>query len=169
MKDLGELLYTPTEIEMFIAKLAIKLNKDYKKSVPVLVGVLNGSFYFVADLTRKLTFVHEVGFVDAKSYKDNVSTGAVEIKRLNVSIEGRNVLIIEDIIDTGTTIKYLKETFLGWKAKEVKVCTLLNRCTTFKADYIGTEVETKKFLVGYGLDLDNQFRNLPYIMACGGS
>ena len=169
MRDLGELLYTSTEIDAFVTKLALRLNKDYKKRVPILVGVLNGSFYFVADLTRKLTFVHDIGFADVRSYKDNKSTGVAELKHLNASVEGRSVLIIEDIIDSGVTIKYLKEFLLDLKAKEVKVCTLLNRCSTFKADYVGVEVETKKFLVGYGLDLDNQFRNLPYIMACGGS
>ena len=169
MKELGRILYKQSDIEFIIDKLARQLNKDYKNQMPVLVSVLNGSFVFTADLIRKLTFVHEVSFVQLKSYEGVKSTGSVKLlKDFGISVVDRSVLFIEDIIDTGLTVQFLKRYALDCDAKEVKVCTLLNRCKSFKADYVGTEVESAKFLVGYGLDLDNQFRNLPYILECGG-
>ena len=170
MKELGKILYKESDIVIIVDKLARQLNRDYKHQTPVLVGVLNGSFVFMADLVRRLTFVHDIDFVQLASYKNNKSSGEVAItKTLTNSVESRSVLIIEDIVDSGLSIKYLKERlFYFHTPKDVRVCTLLNRCKTFKADYIGTEVESTKFLVGYGLDLDNQFRNLPYIIECGG-
>ena len=167
-RDLGKVLYKESDIAVIVDKLARQLNRDYKKQTPVLVGVLNGSFIFMADLVRRLTFVHETWFMQVSSYASNTSSGIVQIKDKNIDFGNRPIILIEDIIDTGLTIKRLKEFCLGCYAKDVKVCTLLNRCKTFKADYIGTEVESTKFLVGYGLDLDNQFRNLPYIIECGG-
>ena len=167
-KELGKILYKESDIVIIVDKLARQLNRDYKKQTPVLVGVLNGSFIFMADLIRRLTFVHEVGFVQVSSYVNNTSSGNVQIKDWNVDFSDKSVILVEDIVDSGLTVKRLKEFCLGWHAKDVRVCTLLNRCKTFKADYIGTEVESTKFLVGYGLDLDNQFRNLPYIIECGG-
>ena len=167
-RELGKVLYKESDIAVIVDKLARQLNRDYKKQTPVLVGVLNGSFIFMADLVRRLTFVHEVGFVQTSSYENNKSSGIVQIKDRNVDFGDKPIILIEDIIDTGLTIKRLKEFCLGCHVKDVKVCTLLNRCKIFKADYIGAEVESTKFLVGYGLDLDNQFRNLPYIIECGG-
>jgi hypoxanthine phosphoribosyltransferase len=168
VKELGKILYKQSEIEYFVNKLACQLNKDYKKQTPVLVGVLNGSFIFMADLVRQLTFVHEVTFLKAVSYEANRSSGCVEVTKVFSLRPQSDVIIIEDIVDSGLTmqslIKYTKE----FGPRTVRVCTLLNRCKTFKADYIGAEVESTKFLVGYGLDLDNQFRNLPYIIECGG-
>ena len=167
-RELGKVLYKESDIAVIVDKLARQLNRDYKKQTPVLVGVLNGSFIFMADLVRRLTFVHETWFMQVSSYTSNTSSGIVQIKDRNVDFGDKSIILIEDIIDTGLTIKRLKEFCLGCHVKDVKVCTLLNRCKTFKADYIGTEVESTKFLVGYGLDLDNQFRNLPYIIECGG-
>ena len=86
----------------------------------------------------------------------------------DVGIADKSVILIEDIVDSGQTVNFLRSFLNNRHARDVRVCTLLNRCKTFKADYIGTEVESTKFLVGYGLDLDNQFRNLPYIIECGG-
>jgi hypoxanthine phosphoribosyltransferase len=168
-KELGKVLIHSEQIAQAVRVLAQKLNKDYKHQTPVLVGVLNGSFIFMADLVRQLSFVHEVQFIQVASYKDNKSTGFVSVVGdSSVSIESRDVIVVEDIIDSGVTVTFLKEHLESWHAKTIKVCTLLNRCKTFKADYIGFELTTDKFLVGYGLDLDNQFRNFPYIIECGG-
>ena len=168
-EGLGKVLIHSEQIALAVRMLAQKLNKDYKHQSPLLVSVLNGSFIFTADLVRQLNFVHEVCFIHLISYKDNKTTGEVSMMRApNVVINNRVVLIIEDIIDSGLTMKYLTDHLITWGAKEVKVCTLLNRCKTFKSDYVGIELTTDKFLVGYGLDLDNQFRNFPYIIECGG-
>ena len=168
MKDLGKVLYKESDIAVIVDKLARQLNRDYKKQTPVLVGVLNGSFIFMADLVRRLTFVHEVTFLKAASYKDNKSSGFVEVVKVFSLKPKSDVIIIEDIIDSGLTARSLVNYIKDFGPRTMKVCTLLNRCKTYKADYIGAEVESTKFLVGYGLDLDNQFRNLPYIIECGG-
>jgi hypoxanthine phosphoribosyltransferase len=168
-KDIGKVLIHSEQIAQAVRVLAQKLNKDYKHQTPVLVGVLNGSFIFMADLVRQLSFAHEVQFIQVASYKDNESTGFVGLQSdISISVKSRDVIIIEDIIDSGVTIKYLHSYFNDRRAKSIKVCTLLNRCKTYKSDYIGFELTTDKFLVGYGLDLDNQFRNFPYIIECGG-
>ena len=167
-RDLGKILYKESDIAVIVDKLARQLNRDYKKQTPVLVGVLNGSFIFMADLVRRLTFVHEVSFVQIKSYVGVKSSGSTKLtKMVDVAIEGRLVLIVEDIVDSGLTINFLKGHLLDCGAKDVKVCTLLNRSKE-KLDYIGFELTTDKFLVGYGLDFDNQFRSLSYIVECGG-
>ena len=167
-KDLWQVLYSSVQIAQTVRVLAQRLNKDYKHKTPVLVGVLNGSFIFMADLVRRLTFVHEVSFVQIKSYVGVKSSGSTKLtKMVDVAIEGRLVLIVEDIVDSGLTINFLKGHLLDCGAKDVKVCTLLNRSKE-KLDYIGFELTTDKFLVGYGLDFDNQFRSLSYIVECGG-
>ncbi len=167
--ELGTVLLTDKQIVQLVTRLATQLNKDYKKQTPVLVGVLNGAFVFMADLVRQLTFAPEICFVQVSSYCGSTkSKGEVTfLKDIEVNLQNRSVLIVEDIVDSGLTIRRLVDYVYVRGAHFVRVCTLLSRSKSTLVDYVGCQLETSKFLVGYGLDLDNQFRNLPYIMEIG--
>jgi len=162
----GNILLTQKEIAKHVAELAQQLNEDYKHQVPVLVGVLNGSFIFMSDLVKQLTFAPEICFVQLSSYHGDIkSTGKIDmIKDVDIDVKGRSVVIVEDIVDSGLTVRYLSDYLYEKGAIPVKICTFLNRSRIVKPDYVGCQLETNKFLIGYGLDLDNQFRNFPYIL-----
>ena len=167
----GNVLLTSLQIATLVKEVAQQLNKDYKRRSPLLVGVLNGSFIFMSDLVRQLSFVAEICFVQLSSYgNDTKTSGEVHLVRdIDIDVRGRSVLIIEDIVDTGLTIKWLCSYLREKGAHPVKVCTLLSRNPKdITPDYVGMQLKTDKFLVGYGLDLDNKFRNFPYIIEFGG-
>jgi hypoxanthine phosphoribosyltransferase len=156
------------EIHKIVADVAQRISTDYQDKELILIGVLKGSFIFLSDLMRHLSIGAKVDFIGASSYGSGTSSSEqVKItKTIGIDIRGKDVLVVEDIIDTGFTmvdiIAYLKS--LG--PRSVKVCTLLDKKERRKRavhiDYIGTKVE-KGFLVGYGLDFDENYRNLPEI------
>ena len=156
----------PEEIMCLIGRLASRIDQDYIGARPVMVGVLNGSFVFMADLVRMLKTDAEVDFIRARSYGlGQVSSGEVLItKDVEIDVCGRDVILVEDILDTGRTAKALSEHILAKGPASLKICVLLDkpskRVVDYHADYVGMEVEDR-FIVGYGLDCAERFRNLP--------
>jgi hypoxanthine phosphoribosyltransferase len=165
------ILFTRDEIEATINKLAAEIRQDYLTKHPILVAVLKGSFMFLADLIRRLDFPLEVEFVRLSSYGQGTkSSGKIKlVQRLSAKIKGRHVLVIEDIIDTGLTIHFVLDYLSKKKPASLKLCTLTDKPTRrqipVNIDYRGLNVPNK-FIVGYGLDWDERFRNLPdiYVM-----
>ena len=160
-------LITEQEISRIVNKLADQINKDFSNQEVVAVGILKGSVIFLADLIRQLEMPLVLDFIQVSSYRGTQSTGEIIIKKdLAFDIKDKNILIIEDIIDTGVTLNSLKKIFMERGPKSLKVVTLLDkpsrRKVEFKADYIGREIPDE-FVVGYGLDYDEKFRNLPYV------
>ncbi len=155
------------KIDNAIAGIADRMNKDLVDKDPLMICVLNGSFMFAADLMKKLNFPCEISFVKLSSYEGTSSTGKVkELIGLNENIEGRCVVILEDIVDTGFTIEKIKNQLLGYQPAEVKIATMLfkpDACKTdIEIDYTGMEIPND-FIVGYGLDYDGHGRNLANI------
>jgi len=168
-QDIEKILITEEEIQEKIQELASTLTEEYKDKYPLVIGVLKGALPFMADLIKRIDTYLEMDFMDVSSYggKNTVSSGEVKIiKDLDTSVEGRDVLIIEDIIDSGLTLKYLVDLFHYRKAKSIKIVTLLDkvegRKVNIKADYSLFNIPNE-FVVGYGLDFDEKYRNLPYI------
>lgn len=163
-----EVLYTKEEISEKVKELAAQLNKDYAGKKVLCVGILKGSVVFLSDIIREMTCEVEIDFMAVSSYGNSTkSSGIVRIlKDLNYDIEGKDVVIIEDIIDTGVTLKYLCEYLTSRKPKTLKICCLLDkperRKADVKADYTGFTIPDY-FVVGYGIDYADRFRQLPYI------
>jgi len=158
---------TASEIDAVITKMARQAEEDLKGEIPVFIGVLNGSFMVVSDYVKKYTQPCEVSFVKLASYEGMVTTSTVkQLIGLNQSLEGRTVVVIEDIVDTGNTVAELKKIFEGHNLKALKIATLFFKPDAYKQDikldYIGFEIPDK-FIVGYGLDYDGQGRNLPQV------
>jgi len=168
MKANSGFTITADEIQRKVAELGQKITKDYEGKQPVFVGILKGAFMFMADLIRHVDLPLEIDFLAVSSYgKSTESSGAVMIlKDIGVDIEGRDVLIVEDILDTGLTLKHIVKHLMSKHPKSLKICVLLDkkerRKVQIDADYVGFEVPDK-FLVGYGLDYAERYRNLPYI------
>ena len=161
-------LYSRDEIYSKIKLLARKISRDYKDKNPLLISILKGSFMFTADLVRELDFPLEVEFVRLSSYgKGTKSCGEIEvIQGVIFEVENRDVLIVEDIVDSGLTVEFLKDKLKEKKAASVKVCALSSKPSQHTLpvdiDYLGFNIPDK-FVVGYGLDYNQQFRNLPDI------
>lgn len=166
--DIKEILLTEEEIQVRIRELGAAISEEYQDLFPLVVGVLKGAMPFMSDLIKRIDTHLEMDFMDVSSYgNEMVSSGEVKIiKDLNTSVEGRDVLIIEDIIDSGLTLKYLVDLLRYRKAKSVKVVTLLDKAegrkVDLKPDMVGFTVPDE-FVVGYGLDYAERYRNLPYI------
>lgn len=166
--DIAEVLISEEEIEEKVAELGAVLTEEYKDKFPLAIGVLKGALPFMSDLMKKVDAFVELDYMDVSSYGNaTVSSGEVKIEKdLNTSVEGRDILIIEDIIDSGKTLSYLVELFKYRKANSIKIVTLLDkpsgRKVNLKADYVGYQVPDA-FVVGYGLDYAEKYRNLPYI------
>jgi hypoxanthine phosphoribosyltransferase len=166
--DIEKVLITEEEIQNKIKELASGLEEEYNDKFPLVIGVLKGAMPFMADLLKRVDSHLEMDFMDVSSYGNStVSSGEVKIiKDLDTSVEGRDILIIEDIIDSGLTLSYLVELFRYRKAKSIKIVTLLDkpsgRKADIKPDYAGFIVPDE-FVVGYGLDYAERYRNLPYI------
>src|SRR3989338_2965032 len=160
------------EIELAVQKLASHINKDYQNKAIILVGVLKGSFIFLADLIRQLNMTVEVDFVRLSSYQnEKKSTGTVVItKDIETSITGKHVLIVEEILDSGRTLDFLTKRFRANAPASVKICVLLDkkdqRVVPVEADYVGIKIENK-FVIGYGLDYQEKYRNLSSIFYVG--
>jgi hypoxanthine phosphoribosyltransferase len=167
-QDIEKVLITEEEIQAKVKELGEILTKEYEGRFPLAIGVLKGAMPFMADLIKRIDTYLEMDFMDVSSYGNStVSSGEVKIiKDLDTSVEGRDILIIEDIIDSGLTLSYLVELFRYRKAKSIKIVTLLDKPTgrkaNIQADYVGFIVPDE-FVVGYGLDYAEKYRNLPYI------
>ncbi|MFZ1668525.1 MAG: hypoxanthine phosphoribosyltransferase [Trichococcus flocculiformis] len=166
--DIKEVLYSEEEISAVVKDLGAQLTKEYEGKNPLVIGVLKGAVMFMTDLSRAMDCDLELDFMDVSSYGAGMeSSGDVKIlKDLDTTVDGRDLLIVEDIIDTGRTLSYLIEIFKYRKAKSIKVVTLMDkkerRVVDLEADYIGINVPNE-FVVGYGLDFNEKYRNLPYI------
>lgn len=160
-------LISQEELQKRLQELANQLDKDYKGEEIIAICVMRGSIFFAIDLTLKMKTKMKFEFLTISSYEGTESTGKIEfIQDLRESIKGKNVLILEDIIDTGRSMNFLLEYLRIKEPKSLKVCVLANKVAKREIevpiDYIGFEVPNK-FLVGYGFDIDNLYRNLPYI------
>ena len=166
--DIERVLFSEEKIQEKIREVGKQLTEDYKDKTPLLVGVLKGAMPFMMDLVKRVDVYLEMDFMDVSSYGNAlVSSGEVKIlKDLNTPLEGRDVLIIEDIIDTGLTLQYLVDLFHYRKAASVKIVTLLDkpegRKVDLKPDYTCFLVPNE-FVVGYGLDYCEEYRNIPYV------
>ena len=161
-----EVLISREQIDSRIEQLGIEISQDYQGKELHLVGVLNGAFMFLADLARHLSIPCQICFLQASSYKDQqVSTGKVTLMH-NLDLSGKNVLIVEDIFDTGLTLKHIREDLYVQKPTSLEICALLNKMIPDKlavnVKYIGFEIENR-FVVGYGLDYAEKYRELPHI------
>ena len=161
-------MLSEAQIQTRIQGLGAQITADYTDKEVVVVGLLNGVYPFFADLTRAIHLDFDVGFMQVSSYHGGTeSTGEVKIvKDLDSAIQGRHCLVVEDIVDTGTTLFKVRNLLLDRGPLSLKVCTLLDkpsrRKTQVPVDYIGFTIEDR-FVVGYGLDLDGKFRNLPFV------
>lgn len=166
--DIQEVLITEEELKQKIKELGQKLSEEYAGRTPLVICVLKGAFIFMADLVKAITVPVEMDFMAVSSYGASTkSSGVVKIiKDLDVSVEGRDILIVEDIIDSGLTLSYLIELLRNRNAATISVVTLFDkpagRTVDLEADYIGF-VLPDEFVVGYGLDYAERYRNLPYV------
>jgi len=155
------------DIQKRVNEIAINLSKKFKEEVPILIGILNGSFIFMADLIRALDIDCEMDFIKLASYKGSHSTGTVRLlKDISAEITGRHVVIVEDIIDSGLTIKFIKDRLQDAAPASLMIVTLLLKPDVanldFPIDIVGFEI-APDFVVGYGLDYDQKMRHLPAI------
>ena len=167
-QDVEKILYTEEELRTRVKELGMQITADYRGKAPVLASVLRGSYIFMADLTRAIDLPISVDFMAVSSYgSGTVSSGQVEIKKdLSDSIEGKDLLIVEDILDSGNTLYYLLDVLRARKPASIRICTLMDkpsrRAKPIRADYVGFTIPDA-FIVGYGLDYDEKYRNLPYV------
>ena len=161
-------LFTAAQIRDRIAELADEISSDFEGDTPILIGMLKGSFMFIADLSRALKIAHHIDFMAIAAYGSGTShSGVVRLlKDLSVNITGRSVLIVEDIIDSGLTLAYIRRILEARQPRRLAVVSLLDkrirRCTEVSIEYVGFEVGDD-FVVGYGLDLAERYRHLSYI------
>ena len=167
-QDILKVLYTEEEIAQRIKDMGEQMHKDFEGREPLFVSVLRGAFIFMADIVRACQVPCDVEFIAVSSYGNGTtSSGVVQITHdIQQDISGRELIIIEDILDSGNTLNFLKQYFLTKGAKSVTICTLLDkpgrRTKAITADYIGF-IMPDEFVVGYGLDYAQKYRNLPYI------
>lgn len=168
MEDKIKVLLTEEEVDERIKTLGQKISEDYAGQNVHLICVLKGGAFFMCELAKRITVPVSMDFMSVSSYGNGTeSSGAVKIiKDLDESIEGKNVLIVEDIIDSGNTLHYLVEILYKRKPADIKICTLLDkperRVADVHVDYVGFDIPDE-FVVGYGLDYAQKYRNLPYI------
>ncbi|WP_374015891.1 hypoxanthine phosphoribosyltransferase [Paenibacillus thiaminolyticus] len=166
--DIEKVIISEEQIQAKVQELSAQISREYEGKCPLVICVLKGAFVFMADLVKQITVPLELDFMAVSSYGASTkSSGVVRImKDLDVSVEGRDVLIVEDIIDTGLTLSYLIEVLQGRKANSIRLVTLFDkparRTVNLEADYKGF-VLPDEFIVGYGLDYAERYRNLPYI------
>ncbi len=167
-KHIGKILISSEEIDKRISELADKINAEYKDSTSlVIIGILKGSFVFLGDLIKKINVPVTVDFIKVSSYEGTSSTGKIKLNApVSGDIKGKDVILVEDIVDTGLTVSYLNDYLKKKQVHSVKVCTLLSKPGSRKVhvnvDYEGFKIGNE-FIVGYGLDYNGMYRNLPYI------
>lgn len=167
-KDIERILVTEEELHAISKKLGEKITRDFAGKKLLVIGVLKGSIYFLTDLSRYIDLPCHIDFIQASSYGDSTeSSGVITItKDVDKDLSGFDVLLVEDILDTGNTLKYIHDMLSTRNAESISVVTLLDkpsrRKANIKADYVGVDVPNE-FVVGYGLDFNQYYRNLPYI------
>ena len=168
-KDIQEVLISKEQIKARVKELGKVLSEEYAGKDPVVVGVLKGVVVFYADMIRELTVPCQMDFMWISSYAGTDSTGHMQVKRdVSADIKGRHVLILEDIFDTGHSLDFTYHHLLSKEPASLKICTLLDKPSrrdpkvTLQADYVGFTVPNA-FVVGYGLDFNEHYRNLPYV------
>lgn len=168
--DIKEILVTKEELEEINTRLGAQITKDFKGKNLLVVGILKGSVYFMTDLTRHIDLPLKLDFLAVSSYGSGTrSSGAVKIvKDIDIDLTDYDVLLVEDILDSGRTLDYVSKLLLARGAKSISIVTLLDkparRVVDLHADYVGCDVPDE-FVVGYGLDYDQKYRNVPYIGA----
>jgi len=175
MRDpaIGEILVQADELEHRVRELGARISEDYAGRNPILVGVLKGAVFFLSDLMRQIDIPCEVDFMAVASYGSATdSSGVVRIlKDLDAAIEDRDVLIVEDIVDSGLTLQYLLRSLGARNPSSLEVCALLTKPERRKVElptrYVGFEIPNQ-FAIGYGLDHEERFRNLPFVAALAG-
>ncbi len=166
--ELKSVLLTEEEIKEIVKRLGREITEDYKDKNLLVVSVLKGSVMIMADLLREIKLPLKIDFMSVSSYgSGTTSSGTVKIiKDLDINLNGYDILIVEDILDSGATLSSLKDILLTRKPASVKICTFLDkpdrRKANIKADYVGAVIPDE-FVVGYGLDYDEKYRNLPYV------
>ena len=166
-RDIERILISEEEIQKKVSEMGKKISEDFRDKDPLFVGVLKGCFIFMADLMRYVDIRCSMDFMAVSSYSGTSSTGAVKInKDLSEDIEGRHVIIVEDILDSGVTLSYLKQYLMVRRPASISIATLMDKPARRKADiyadYSCFEIPDA-FVVGYGLDYNERYRNLPYI------
>lgn len=168
MSEKISVMISEDELEAKIAEMGKKISEDYAGEEVYIICILRGASFFACELAKRITVPVIIDFMTTSSYgAGTVSSGVVTIKSdVEIPVEGKNVLIVEDIIDSGNTLHYLLDVFKDRNAKSVKLCTMLDKPSRREVhvdvDYTGFQIEDK-FVVGYGLDYDQRYRNLPYI------
>lgn len=165
--DISEVIFTEEQIQKRVKELAAEISRDYKGKQLTLVSALKGATVFLADLMKNISIPLSIDLIAVSSYKGTETSGVVRmILDLRESPENKNLLIVEDIIDTGLTINYLYENFKTRNPKSLKICSLLykpaRKIKIVKIDYLGFEVPDK-YVVGYGMDFNELYRNLPFV------
>lgn len=172
--DLGRVIFTERQLRDRIAELGREITADYEGRSPLLVGVLKGAFVFMADLSRQIDLPVEFDFMAVSSYGTATKTSGVVriVKDLDIDLSGRDVLLVEDIVDTGLTLNYLRKNLAARSPASLEVCALLLRDGLQKVDpdlrYVGFTIPDD-FIVGYGLDVDERYRQLPFLVAYEGA
>ena len=167
-QDVEKILFSQEQLQARVRELGAQITRDYAGKEVAVAAILRGSYVFMADLTRAIELPITVDFMSVSSYGSGTSSsGQVEIKKdLSDPIEGKELLIVEDILDSGNTLYYLSDVLRARKPASIRICTLLDkpdrRAKPIRADYVGFAIPDA-FVVGYGLDYDEKYRNLPYI------
>ena len=166
-KNLASVLISTEELKRTVERLGEQITRDYEGKNLLVVSVLKGAVVFMADLLREIKCDCVIDFIAVSSYSGAKTTGVVKFKKdLDINPDGMDILIVEDILDSGITLSYLRSVLEGRNAKSIKICTLLdkpaNRKADIAADYVGKTIPDE-FVVGYGLDYDEKYRNLPYV------
>jgi hypoxanthine phosphoribosyltransferase len=165
---IGKPLISEAEIKRRVKELAGEISRDYSGREPTLVNILKGGIIFLTDLMRELAVLHDIDFMSVSSYNGGTGTSGVVriLADLSRNIEGKDVIIIEDIVDSGLTLDYIRHILLARHPRSLKICTLLDKRTKRKVevpiDYVGFVIPNE-FVIGYGLDYEEKYRNLPYV------
>ena len=168
LEDISSILITEEEIKARVAELGRQISEDFQGEDIVVIGLLKGCFIFIADLMRSISSNVAVDFMVVSSYGSGVvSSGEIKVRKdYSIDIEGKNVLVIDDILDTGRTLAFVKDYLSVKSPKSIRLCTLLDKpsrkASKVDVDYVGFSVPDE-FVVGYGLDYDEKYRNLPFI------
>ena len=168
LEDISRILFTEEQIKARVDELGKQISADFKGEDIVVIGLLKGCFMFIADLMRAIDTNVAVDFMVVSSYGSGVvSSGEIKVRKdYSIDIEGKNVLVIDDILDTGRTLAFVKDYLIVKSPKTIKLCTLLDKperkTSKVEVDYVGFSVPDE-FVVGYGLDYDEKYRNLPFI------
>ena len=168
IKDIERTLFSEKEIQNKVKEIGLKISNDYKDKNPIMICILRGACVFLSDLIRAVEEPVQIDFLSLSSYGNSTeSSGVVKIRKdIDVDISGRHVIVVEDIIDTGLTLQYIKDYLSKHNPTSIKICAFLDKPKAHKidleVDFIGYEIENE-FVVGYGLDYAEKYRNLPFI------